>query len=455
MTLAKKYNGYVPLSKIVSAAMVDTYNTDGSKEELFIHWAARGMRKLYNEDLPRFYEKVLLPVNCNTLTATLPCDVEKVSFVGIIKGGRKYPLYSDSSLVNAASIKKQNVEYCDKCGQDKSICNSLDVTEETNHIRIGADIYDEEVVKKMYPNGDYFLERNTPFLNTDTGLVVYRKTKEFIENIDLLECGCPNPSSENKDKLKQCCPIAYACGCDVYTGSSGAGKYKIFEDIGLVQLSPDTDYEEIYVEYVGFLPKVNGKYVVPDVAFETLVEWTKYKAIQNKPNTPVSQKQLQLEDYKRERRNMEKARGKVSLSHLVHTLRSLPTIVIEGTSEACKVPEYFSVPDTQKNRVACSQIGGATVSSTTINNNNITIFNKAAFTLAVTVDGREGSPIAGEITYQNDALKGAVIEYILINNTIETKLSGDFTFDSPTGTINRSPNVFAVNDVLIINYNAG
>ncbi|HJY24016.1 MAG TPA: hypothetical protein VJ279_14075, partial [Hanamia sp.] len=90
------------------------------------------------------------------------------------------------------------------------------------------------------------------------------------------------------------------------------------------QLEPGFDYDNVYVEFKSYLPKVNGRYMVPEVAFETLVEWTKFKSIQGKSNFTTYDKNWQLEQYKRERGNMEKAANKASLRVIVDYLRSVP-----------------------------------------------------------------------------------------------------------------------------------
>lgn len=86
--------------------------------------------------------------------------------------------------------------------------------------------------------------------------------------------------------------------------------------------------------------------------------------------------------------------------------------------------------------------------------NNITIINKASNYLLVDFSDPDNQGFINTTSYQNDILKDVdVLEYIIINNTIETKQKGDFTFNSTVGELNRSPNVFTQSDVLIINYN--
>jgi hypothetical protein len=59
-------------------------------------------------------------------------------------------------------------------------------------------------------------------------------------------------------------------------------------------------------------------------------------------------------------------------------------------------------------------------------------------TEAVSSDPTDGSPTIGSFVYQSDLLVGATqLFYIIVNNTMETILMGDFSFDSATGSITR------------------
>lgn len=96
-------------------------------------------------------------------------------------------------------------------------------------------------------------------------------------------CGCLETTPENIEKIKCCCEDVYYtyyagnCGC-----SRQYGSYKIFEESGRIQFDNQFPFDKVYMEYIGFMPKIKGDYYVPEVAFETLVEWTKWKSIANK-----------------------------------------------------------------------------------------------------------------------------------------------------------------------------
>lgn len=457
MTECRTNMGMIPLSKVVYASIIDSYGDINRTEQRYSHWAARGLKKLYQESLRLPNKRVLLNVNKNTHTATLPIDFDYETFVGYIENGQRNRISNNPDLINEATIEGIEGEQCSVCNQSKGICEDLNVTETTDAILINDNTYYETTTKTLYPNGNYYLEKSTPFLNVETEEIEYRTTKEYITNIDLLACGCPAKTEANKQTLSEHCAEVFncyytACGC----GERSVGGYKIFKETGLIQVEYYYPYDQIYLEYNGFLPKVGGQYMVPEQAFEALVEWTKFKAIQGKQNITTYEKNWQLQQFIRERRNME--RFKVPLSAIIDTLNSLPVFDLSGnTNNRRQVARpTYSVPATPRNVSKCESIATtpSTGGQTIINNNNITIVNKADYTIAVKVGEGADSPILGQTTYQNDLLIGATgITYILVAKQIETVKDGDFTFNATTGTIDRTPNVWVTGDTLIINYN--
>lgn len=318
----RKYLGMIPLSRVVKASIIDSYGDINRQEQTHTHWAARGLRKLYNESLPSIENRVLIPVNKNTNTAPLPCDFKQENFVGTIIGNRKVPISLDINLVNTCNIVKNVEKECPRCKQDKKICESLEITESKTTVTIEGDDYDKTVTKKLYPNGDYYLETSTPVKDIEGDTVVYVTKKEFIVNFEMKPCGCLAQTDLNTSIVQRYCPDTYnryyACGCDVIKPT-----YKIFEEEGLIQLAGFSG-DEIYLEYEGFMAKIGGRYMVPQVAFETLVEWTKYKSVQGKTNMTRYDKEGYHLSYLAEKRNMEKILGQVSLQFIVESLKQLP-----------------------------------------------------------------------------------------------------------------------------------
>lgn len=322
-------NTLVPLRKVVAAATIDTHEELNKIEQVYSHWAARGLRMLSAETLKMGKRYVFLTVNKNTQTATLPPDVQRVLFVGLIDNrGMKIPLsYKGDLALHKEHIDElSGIDCCVKCNQDKSICNDLQVTEEVNFITINNVAYEESIIKKLYPNGDYFLEKNTPVLDLQTNGVAYVKTKEFITNLDLMDCGCLERTEDNMHKLFQSCPDTYAC---YYAGCCNdcdpeLGGYRVYEDQGLIQFDLKFRANKVYVEYEGFLPKIHGQYQVPEVAFETLVDYVKFKSIENKRNVPMIERHWVFENYRRSRGKMEQVNGRFTLSRILEIANSVP-----------------------------------------------------------------------------------------------------------------------------------
>lgn len=444
-------NMYVPLSRVVNASIVDVYGDISKLEQRYSHWAARGLKKLYRESLPQKLYKVLLKVNANTHTATLPLDYYKENFVGYINNGwERVRISPNSDLVDQRNIADIPCDdKCEKCDQNKSICNDLVVTEEINLIVINNNTYEQTIIKKLYPNGDYYLQTTTPVLNIEDNSIDYPVTREFIANFDLKPCGCLEDTTNNTQNLQTYCPDIY---CNYYSSCSASCdnsfSYRIFEETGLIQLSPNFRYDKVYFEYMGYIQKVKGQYVVPDVAFETLVEYVKSKAIDNKGNISLAERQYQKNNYRIERTNMIKVLYRVNLSSLIHAWNSLPKFDIDyGNWRSC-----FSMPNSYQ--IPALIAGSSSSNNTTEIINNTTLIRNANYTLAVKVDGQPGSPLAGLSVYQNNILKNALnINYIFLAKQTLTILDSDFQFDSVTGTINIAPNQFYAGDSLIVNYN--
>lgn len=447
-TLSRKM---IPLSKVVNAALIDGYENVGRSKELAFHWATRGVKKLQTETLRTNKRNVILTVNHNTKTATLPPDCDEVLFVGVFDANRnKIPMKRNNNLVNDESIETIACDnLCEKCNQSLSICEDLEVTEETEIVIVNGSSYTKTTIKKLYPNGHYYLETTIPYYNVVTESVEYATTKEFITALDLQSCGCLETTEENLAKLRTCCPNVYDC---YYTTCSSAcnpdlGGWKVFEELGLLQLDFNYPYTKVYVEFRGFMRKVNGEYVVPEVAFETLVEYTKFKFIRNKGNVPRSVSEMVLDDYRRERGNMRKTLGKVSFSTILNAIRKLPRFDIDWGSNcptkcAATSSEFVNI------------ITSSSVSSDVCETNGVADDENCGrclspFQLAVVAGAGSEAPVQGLNTYYNPELVGAVnLTHIIVNSNNETILAGDFTFNSVTGIITRI-NPWFDGDILI------
>lgn len=322
----------VPLRRVVRAAVADLHEDLGTVEQVLSHFAARGLAKLDRETLKSTGKKIIIPINSNTNNAVLPIDFEQEIGVYVIINGRKVPLSLRPNLVDEENIEiAQCVDKCERCGQSASICNDLTITETIESVLVNdqtspPQYADKTVIKRLYPNGDYFLETTTPVWDFETDTVAYSTKKEFITAIDLKPCGCIEESASNIEKIKTCCPDVWCCyfaPCDSVC-NPGIGGYKIFEDSGLLKLDNPGKITQIYLEYYGFLAKRNGQWMVPAVAFETLVEWIKHKWTWNKRNLPRWERLDQQNKYKEERGSMEKVLGMISLSLIMEAALSTP-----------------------------------------------------------------------------------------------------------------------------------
>lgn len=452
----------VPLSKAVSAALVDSYSdiNKAGIQQMFFHWGARGFKKLNEESIGLGKSKTLIKINKSTGTATLPVDFNYELFVGVIDSrGRKVMLRPRFDLADTKHIDQlECIDSCKKCGQNKGICKDLSITEDTQVVVIDDSPYEQTIIKKLYPNGDYYLETRIPVKNIDNGLVEYTTQKEFVAKLSLKPCGCIDENVDaNIDIIKNACPEVYSCYFSPCVEVSQVGSYQIFEDTGLMRVNVPLSYSYIYMEYVGALPKINGAYYIPEISFETIVSWIKYKSLDGKRNITLSEKNRAFQMYSNERKNMEKvlfARS-ISLSEILQSAMSLPKfdIYIPMDYDNCGGAMFPTEPSsgTSSPTQTITSSGGTSTPPVTNNQQYIPL------SIAVIAGAGAGSPIVGGNVYQNDKLKGAIgVDSIIVNNNTELKIKGEFVLDTVAGTITRyqpgtvTPNNWEVGDVLVI-----
>lgn len=445
----------VPLRKVVSAAIIDTHEDIGKVEQTYSHWAARGFKKLDREVLNSSRRRVTLTVNRSTNTATLPPDFDEETFVGVIVGGRKVPLRMRTDLVDNKHIEDIPCEdRCEKCNQDKAICNDLTITEETTTVVIYDNTYEQTVIKKLNPDGSYYLETRIPVWDVASEEVIYTTTKQYIANIDLKPCGCIDETPENIATIQCCCPEvynSYYAPCD-NSCVTDYGGYKIFEETGIIQFDRIGKFTKVYIEYWGFLVKKHGRYYIPEVAFETVVEWVKYKTVQNKKNVPSRITQDWFDNYRRERSSMEKVLGRISLSMIIQAASLTPKFDIDEF-----VYEPVTIDVEAVVTTATTPEGDCTATTTAPCPTPSTPSQVwTPFGIAV-IAGVGSGPVQGVNTYQDDKLKNAVgVEIIVVNHSTEMKVNQDFTIDTVTGILSRwqgdgvTPNDWFDGDVLVV-----
>lgn len=453
----------VPLIKAVKAAITDTWGNISELQQLFSHWGARELKQLQMEVLKVGKTKVLIQVNRNTMTGTLPIDFGQDLFVGYIRDGKKISLKLSSRIADVCNIQEIPFEdTCTSCGQDKTICEDLSVTEEVTLVVINDNTYENKVIKKLYPNGDYYLETTKWYADVETGVAVQAPTqKEFITNFGLQPCGCLQQTEENIQRLQTHCYDCYSCNYACHCNEKSNYEYAIFEDTGLIQLDYDYPYDFVYLEYLGFMPKRNGQYMVPEVAFETIVEAIKLRSIKDKKGVERWRIQDKRDDYKMARKTMMRLLTSVSISQIVSAMRSIPKFNIDYNDSWYRCFDNNAFQNTASllsGASGGSSSGGGSGSggdnTTIINNYPTTIINNGSYQLAVLTGSGAGHPVNGASTYQNDLLKNSSdTEFIIVAKTIYSKINGDFSINTTTGVVDISPNAFFDGDSLIIPYN--
>lgn len=442
----------VPLYKVVAAALTDMYEDAGRAEELFTHWAARGLKLLDRQKFQTGKRKVSLLINRSTRTATLPADFHEEQFVAFIdRYGNKVPLKMRPELVDSKNVEEvECVDRCEKCKQDKSICNDLTVTEEVTLITIQNSVYEQTVTKKLYPDGKYYLETRIPVWDEDASEVVYITDKQFVTEISLKPCGCIDETEENIEKIRCCCYDVYCShftDCSPECTTETAGGYRIFPESGLIKLDGIGSYSRVYLEYRGFMPKKNGQFQVPEVAFETLVNWTKFKSVENKRSVSLADKNWHLQMYRDAKKDMSKVMGRIGISQIIQAVGLVPKFDYEvpacdllAPAEPSNVMSAETVDPCATSGVSCSTSSGSGGSGSSF----------VPYNISTIVGASPDSPVANDFTYQNDKFKDAIaIDFIIVNNSIETIKAGEFSIDTVTGILTRV-NPWQDGDVLIV-----
>lgn len=320
----------VPVSSVVRQAILDTYGEYVNEEARFTAWAIRGIKKLTRQTLKSGKRYAILNINRNLRTAVLPCDFkEEVSVYILDSCGERINLTLNSKIVNIDSFEDIPCENeCDKnCGcYPKQLCEDLTTTQVINKIRINDTDYDETVTSTLLPNGEYKVVTTTPYLNVAGSGIIYKDTISYETVFDVADCGCIERTERNDCRLENLCPDLYGCYCSgCGTTSSGFGGYRIFTDSNIIKFDAGMECDKAYMEYRGFLPKSGNEYLVPEVAFEALVNFSKFKSVENKKGVSMADKQWHWVRYTTEYDNMKKILGRTNLTNILHACLTVPT----------------------------------------------------------------------------------------------------------------------------------
>lgn len=434
----KDITSFIPLNKIVKRAILDMYGDFAKDESRYQAWAIDGLKKLTRETLKSGKRYAVININKNLNSAVLPCDFKEEIFVGLIDNcGEKVPLNINSNIVNNFLI--ENEVPCDQnCPSDckcypKQLCNDLQTTQIINKIILNDNEYDQTVTTTLLQNGEYYKVTTTPIWNTVTSEIDYVNTKEYITTFDTATCGCIKPTETNNHLLAACNWDLYCCYCtSCRQSNTDFGGYKIFYETGTIHFDGSMIYDKLYLEYRGGLPKSGNEYLVPEVAYETLIEYTKHKAIANKKGVPQWEKRDQFSAYDRERSNMTKVMGRISLHDVIHSAMNVPQFVynLNGCYSPAKI----------------SSGGGVTTPSQVLVTQYVNVPSPAPAVTRPTVIRVQGSELVGGMVYNNTSLAG--VPLLIDADPLNRYLTdAEFTL-VPTGGFDLSPlgTVYGIGD---------
>lgn len=352
MSLRQNIQSFIPVDRIVKRAITDMYGDFEKDQARFRMWAIDGLKKLTRQTLRSGKRYVVLNINKNLNSAVLPCDFKEEIVVAIINNcGEKIKLNINPNIVNNFAIPEEIP--CDtpceaKCGcLPKQLCADLQTTQVINKILINDTEYDQTVTTTLLPNGEYYQVTTTPILDTVSSTIIYKDTKEYITTFDTATCGCIKPTDRNAAKLECLNWDAFCCYCTTcHSTAEDFGGYKIFLETGTIHFDGAFIYDKCYIEYRGSMPKVGNEYLVPEVAYDTLTQLTKYYSIQNKKGVPRWERLDQFEAYRTEYGNMKKIIGRISLADILQAALLVPKFDIN--SNGCYIPCTASTSTTQQ-----------------------------------------------------------------------------------------------------------
>lgn len=425
---------FIPINKVVKQAALDLYEDYNKFEARGLAWAIRGFKKITKESLKSPMRRAILPVNQYLNNAVLPCDFKEEIGVYLINScNEKIPLTLNPKIINNALITEYPCEpECPaKCGcYPKGLCDDLQTTQVINKITLNEVEYDETVTTTLMPNGEYYIVTTTPVWNIVTAGVDYINKKEYVTSFDLATCGCIKPTAQNSCRLEAACYDAWCCYCaPCGTNNSDVGGYRIFAENGTISFDGSLRHDKVYLEYSGFLPKSGNEYLVPEVAFETLIEWTKWKSVANKKGISQYTIDKWFDSYTRERDNMRIVMGRMNLSDIVHSALHVPQF--NYNYNRCGGSGVFTATSTSSESAAVSVVTSPTTVVTTGS------CNPSIYTT-------NGSLMEGGTKYHNALLIG--VPFRVFANPFNRMLMASEYNVLPTGGFEILTGVYGITD---------
>lgn len=281
-------------------------------------------------------KKVVINVNQHLNNAPLPCDFEKIVFLGIIdEYGNKVPLLPKGRIAdihNLEEIPCDTVceEKCTGC-YDKALCNELNSVQEIKNITVNGQPYKEKIITTLQPDGSYHVITMSWEYSFKDNAVIPHNTEKYITKFDTNACGCIKKTDSNSELLKTYCYNHWCCYCSPASESPyDNGGYNIFEDSGVIQFESYMPYNKLYMEYVGSLPKSGNDYLIPEVAFEMMVDYVIFISVKSKKGNEARADMARLFDnYMRSRGNMKIiiSRRGLNLSRIMSISSMMPVFV--------------------------------------------------------------------------------------------------------------------------------
>lgn len=336
MTQEVDINQFVPVSRIVKAAIADTYGDYDRDQARYSMWVVRGVKKLTRQVLKGSGRRFgVFNINMNLHSAFLPCDFEDELVVAVLDDcGTKHYLTPNHKIANtrlASEVPCENE--CDKGCEcyPKQLCADLQTTQVINKIRINDTDYDQTVTSTLLPTGEYYVVTTTPYLNKEGNGIYWEDTKEYQTVFDVAECGCIEKTERNQCKLQELCYDLWCCYCSCGSGGdTDLGGYKIFKENNTIQFDRSMPFKKFYMEWRGSLPKSGNEYLVPEVAFEALVNFSKFKSVENKKGVPMNDRVWHWDRYLIEYDNMTKTLGHISLAAIIDSALRVPSFDYNG-----------------------------------------------------------------------------------------------------------------------------
>lgn len=341
-------NDTVPLSAVVKAAAIRSYEDFTKVEATYNHFAVLVLDELSRQQLRLGGRNIILPIHQNTKTVPLPLDCKTITFIGIIdECGYKIPLQIKGKITDNPQ-QELCVEKCTECNEQKDVCEQLvTISNTSKSVIIDGGTYVNKVTKYL-ENGKYYLIKKTWAKNLTTNIISEITTTEYLTEFDINECGCIKGTQENIEKVKEHC---YDCYCACYTPCRDSdldiGGYKISYSQKLIYFDKNIPYEKIYIEYNGNLPIIDDEYQVPEVAFESMVYGIMVMANIGKRSVDLGRISLYKNEFKNAKGNMRIILGRIKIEDILQSVFKIPKFDL--ATRSYNRASYFCSTNTNSN----------------------------------------------------------------------------------------------------------